>query len=106
MRFGERIREWRKAKYGSRRALDEKVGLSFTYVSKNETEILDFAQFRIEELIHRLAEAFHADEDELLLLAPKIPEQVRARVFQQPNVFRAFAACDDMTLDKLMVEIG
>ena len=47
-----------------------------------------------------------ADEDELLLLAEKIPEPIRKRVLQRPDAFRMFAACDDETLDRLIFEIG
>ena len=67
---------------------------------------LNFPQFPSGELIQKLGKALDADEDELVLLAEKIPEQVRARVLQRPDAFRAFAACDDETLDRLMVEIG
>ena len=42
MRFGERIRELRKAKNLSQRALSDLVGVSFTYISKVENEKLDF----------------------------------------------------------------
>jgi len=106
MTFGQRLRELRKGKNLGQRALAEKVGINFTYLSKIENERLDFAQFPSEELIRKLAKALAADEDELMLLAEKIPEQVRARVLQRPDAFRAFAVCDDDTLDRLMVQIG
>src|SRR5690606_16680653 len=68
MRFGERIRELRKAKNMSLRALGEAVGVSFTYISKIENEKLDFGDYPSEDLIRKLAQALDADEDELLVL--------------------------------------
>jgi hypothetical protein len=47
-----------------------------------------------------------ADEEELLILAKRVPEPVKKRFLQRPDAFRAFAGCDDETLDKLMAEIG
>jgi transcriptional regulator with XRE-family HTH domain len=106
MKFGERIRDLRRARNLGQRALAEKLGISFTYVSKIENHQLDFGEYPSVELIGKLAKALDADDDELLLLAEKIPEQVRVRVLQRPDAFCAFAACDDETLDRLMVEIG
>jgi HTH-type transcriptional regulator, competence development regulator len=106
MKFGQRIRDLRRAKNLGQRALAKKIGISFTYVSKIENHQLDFGEYPSNELIRRLAKALDADEDELLLLAEKIPEQVRVRVLQRPDAFCAFAACDDDTLDRLMIEIG
>lgn len=67
---------------------------------------MTYGDYPSEALIHRLADALEADEDELLLLAEKIPQPVKKRVLQRPDAFLAFAACDDATLDKLMTEIG
>src|SRR5436305_12795579 len=106
MTFGERIRELRKGKNLSQRDLATAVKVSFTYISKIENEKLDFGDYPSEEMIRKLAKALDADEDELMLLAKKIPEQVRNRVLQRPDAFRAFAACDYDTLDMLMSQIG
>jgi HTH-type transcriptional regulator, competence development regulator len=53
-----------------------------------------------------LADALEADEDELLILAKRVPERIRQRVLERPDVFRAIAKCDDATLDKFMVELA
>ena len=66
----------RTAKGLSQRALGERVGVSFTYISKVENGKLDFGDYPSEDLIRRLAAALDADEEELLLLAEKIPEAV------------------------------
>ena len=103
--FGERLRDLRKAKGLSQRALGDIVGVNFTYISKIENEKLDFAQFPSEDLIRKLAEALDADVDELLLLAKKIPDQIKRRVMERPDAFRKIADLDDQTLNKLLKDI-
>src|SRR3954468_16177806 len=99
MRFGQKIRELRRAKNPRQRGLAGGVGTSFTYISKIENEKLDFGDYPSEEMIRKLAKALDADEDELMLLAEKIPEAIRKRVLQRPDAFRKLAALDDDTLD-------
>lgn len=106
MTFGERVRQLRKTKGWSLRDVAPLVGVGFTYLSKVENGKLDFGDYPSDALIHRLAEALEADEEELLILANRIPEPVKKRFLQRPDAFRAFAKCDDATLDKLMAEIG
>lgn len=105
MRFGEKIRDLRKAKHLGQRALGEMVGVSFTYISKVENEKLDFGEYPSEDLIRRLAQALDADPDELLLLAKKIPEEIKSRVLERPDAFRKIAKLDDAELDELLREI-
>lgn len=105
MTFGERLRELRKAKNLSQRALADKVDINFTYLSKVESEKLDFAQYPSEELIRKLAKALEADVDELLLLAKKIPPDIRERVIERPDAFRKIASLDDETLDAVLKDI-
>jgi HTH-type transcriptional regulator, competence development regulator len=106
MRFGAKIRELRKAKSLSLRALAEEVGVSFTYISKIENEKLDFGDYPGEELISKLAVALDVDADELLILAKKIPEAIKKRVIERPDAFRRFAELDDATIDRLLEELG
>src|ERR1019366_8665139 len=106
MRFGEMLRNLRKAKALTLRDLAAAVGVGFTYLSRVENERLLYGDYPSYALIHRLADALDADEEELLILAKRIPEPVKKRVLQRPDAFRAFATCDDATLDKLMVQIG
>ncbi len=106
MTFGGRVRELRHAKDWSLRDLAERVCVGFTYLSRVENERLNFGDYPSDALIHRLADALNADEDELRLLAKRVPEPVKERVLQRPDAFRAFATCDDATLDRLMTEIG
>ena len=105
MRFGEKIRALRKSRNLSQRGLGDLVGVTFTYISKVENEKLDFGDYPSEELIRRLAKALDTDEDELFLLAKKIPDQIRKRVMERPEAFRKFASLDDHNIDRLLDQI-
>ena len=102
MSFGDKVRELRTTKGLSQRVLGERVGVSFTYISKVENGKLDFGDYPSEDLIRRLAAALDADEEELLLLAEKIPEPIRRRFFERPDAFRLLARLDDKRLDRLL----
>src|SRR5262249_54860733 len=102
--FGGRVKELRRAKGLGQRALAALVGVSFTYISRVETESLDFGPYPSEELIVKLAKALEADVDALLLLAKKIPADIRQRVLERPEVFRKLAALDDEALDRLVAD--
>ena len=106
MMFGKRVRQLRHAKEWSLRDLAGKVGVGFTYLSRVENERLNFGDYPSDALIHRLADALDADEEELLILAKRIPERIKRRVLQRPDVFGVLATSDDATLDRLMVQIG
>jgi transcriptional regulator with XRE-family HTH domain len=105
MRFGERLQELRKAKGYTLRDLAAKVGVGFTYLSKAENGKLAFADYPGEALILKLAAALNADADELLLLAQKIPPQIRERVLQRPDAFRKLARLDDEALDRVLQDV-
>lgn len=102
MRFGERLQELRKAKGYTLRDLAAKVGVGFTYLSKAENGKLAFADYPGEALILKLAAALDADADELLIMAQKIPPQIRKRVLERPDAFLTLASMDDEALDELM----
>jgi transcriptional regulator with XRE-family HTH domain len=106
MTFGKRVRELRHARGWSLPDLAQKVDVGFSYLSRVQNEHLNFGDYPSDALIHRLAKALDADEDELLVMAKRIPELVKKRFLPRPDAFFAVAACDDATLDKLMVEIG
>jgi transcriptional regulator with XRE-family HTH domain len=105
MTFGEKLRKLRQAKNLSQKRLAAQVGINYTYLSKIESEKLDFAPYPSEELIRRLAEALGADVDELLLLAKKIPADIRDRVLQRPDAFRTLASLDDVALDEVIRQV-
>lgn len=105
MTFGKRIRELRKARNLTLRGLAAKLGVNFTYVSKIENQKLSFGEYPSEDLIRKLAKVLKADVDELLLLAEKIPEDIKKRVIQRPDAFRKLARLDDEALDRLVAGI-
>ena len=104
--FGQLVRELRKAKGWTLRDLASNVSVGFTYLSKVERGRLDFGDYPSEELIHRLADALGTDEEELLLLADKVPEAIRKRVRERPDVFRTLAGLDDEALDQVVAMLA
>jgi HTH-type transcriptional regulator, competence development regulator len=102
MRFGERVRALRTGKGLSLRGLARLVGVSFAYISKVENGKLDSGDYPSADFIHRVAVALGADEEELLVLAEKIPEPIRRRFFERPDAFRLIAGLDDRRLDRLL----
>lgn len=102
MTFGEQLRALRKAKGLTLRALASKVNVNFTYLSKIENHKLDFGDYPGEGLIRKLAKVLKADEDELLLLAEKVPDAIRRRVIERPDAFRMLAKLDDKALDRVV----
>ncbi len=106
MTFGERIRLLRQNKGMTLRDLAPLVGVGFTYLCKVVNGKLDFGDYPSDALIHRLAAALEVDEEELTVLAERVPERIRKRVLQRPDVFGALAECDDKTLDKVLGTIG
>jgi hypothetical protein len=59
----------------------------------------DFSDYPSKDLVRKIASALEVDEDEMLLLAEKIPEKIKRHVFERPSVFRRLAALDDRALD-------
>jgi transcriptional regulator with XRE-family HTH domain len=106
IQFGRRVKELRKAKQLTLRALSQRVGVGFTYLSKIENDKLEAGHQASEQLIHKLAVELDGDEDELLLLAEKVPEPIRRRVIERPEVFRLFAELPDEDLNDLARRAG
>ena len=101
-KFGDRVRQLRRAKELGQRALAKMVGISLTYVSKIENHRLDFGEYPSTDVILRIAAALEANEDELLIMAEKIPERIRKRVLERPDAFSKLAELDDKALDRLL----
>jgi len=100
MNFGQRVRELRQAKRLTLRDLAKRVKVNYTYLSKIENHKLDFGEYPGEGLIRRLAKVLGADEDELLLLSEKVPDEIGRRVVQRPDAFGKLARLDDEALDR------
>jgi len=106
MPFGNRVRELRLAKNLTLRDLAAKVGVGFTYLSKIENHKLEDGHSPSEKLIHKLAVELDVDEEELLLLAEKVPNPIRKRVCERPDVFRVIAGMNDDEMDRLLEQYG
>ncbi|ACK69904.1 transcriptional regulator, XRE family [Gloeothece citriformis PCC 7424] len=88
--FGQIIRQARKDKGLSQRELAERLGLDFTYLSKLENNRADYAPK--EEVIRVLAQNLELNEEELLFLAGRIPQQdeefLKENYKTMPTLFR------------------
>ncbi len=107
MQFGERVRELRVQQRLTQQTVADRMGVSVSYISKVENGKLHFGDYPSEKFIHKLATELKADEDELLLLADKVPASIRIRIRQNPELFRCLARMDRKTLkafEKLLVE--
>ena len=102
MTLGQRLRELRRAKKLSLRELASRVDVGFTYLSKIENHKLEDGHSPSEKLIQSLAIELGGDEEELLLLAGKVPEPIRRRVIARPEVFRRLAELSDRNLDRII----
>jgi transcriptional regulator with XRE-family HTH domain len=77
------------------------MSVSISYISKVENGKLHFGDYPSEKFIHKLAGELQADEDELLLLADKVPASILCRIRQRPEFFRKLAKMDVNELDTL-----
>ena len=102
MTLGQRLRELRRAKKLSLRELASRVDVGFTYLSKIENHKLEEGHCPSDKLLQSLAFELGGDEEELLLLAGKVPEQIRLRVIARPEVFRRLAELSDRKLDRII----
>ncbi len=102
MRFGERLRELRKAKGFTLRDLAARVGVGHTYLSKAENERLEYGDYPSNALICKLAKALDGDVDELFFLARRIPDRMKKRILERPDAFRKLTELDDLALDRVL----
>ncbi len=82
MEFGARIRSLRKEHDLTLRELAEQVGINFTYLSKIES---GKGAPPSEDTINSLARVLHADPDELVLLANKLPNAFERDLLDRPE---------------------
>ena len=93
MPFPDRLRELRRAARLSQRALAERVGVDFTYLSKIENGRVEPPSegvlLRIaKELASKLGKDETALADELITLAGKIPSDLAETLSRNPEVVR------------------
>ena len=81
MQFGQGVRELWDQRGLTQKELAERLDISPSYVNKVERERLHFGDYPSAKFIHELTAELDADEEELLLLADKVPEEIRKRRF-------------------------
>lgn len=106
MQFGERVKDLRLKREFTQQYLADRMHVSVSYISKVENGKLHFGDYPSEKFIHKLAGELEADEDELLLLADKVPASIRKRIRQRPDLFRKLAKMDKRSLDQLELSLG
>ncbi len=104
--FGNRVRQLRAQASLTQQQVADRTGVSVSYISKVENDRLHFGDYPSEKFIHKLAEELKADEDELLLLADKVPPAIREQIRQRPELFRKLAEMDKKTLDSIELTIN
>jgi transcriptional regulator with XRE-family HTH domain len=101
MEFGDRLRELRHGKGLNQRELADEVGIDFTYLSKIETGKMSPPS---QDTIRKLADVLGADLDELLVLAGRVPDDVKEVVTQSrehPAFLREISDLDEEELAQL-----
>lgn len=93
MAFPDRLRELRRASRMSQRALADKVGIDFTYLSKIENgRVEPPSEGVLQKIAQELAGKVGMDEtelaDELITLAGKIPSDLAETLSRNPDVVR------------------
>ena len=76
--FGAVIKNLRQEHKITQRALAEKVGVDFTYISKMENGKLE--NFPSIDIISKIAQVLETDADALTLLAKKVPDTLRETI--------------------------
>jgi transcriptional regulator with XRE-family HTH domain len=79
----------------------DRTGVSVSYISKVENDRLHFGDYPSEKFIHKLAGELNADEDELLILADKVPVAIRDQIRERPELFRKISLLDPERLAEL-----
>ena len=76
--FGNKLKKLRKEHKITQRDLADRVGVDFTYISKMENGRLENSPSV--ETIQKIANELETNADELLILANKIPENIRKTI--------------------------
>lgn len=101
MTFGERLRQLRLENKVNQRDLASRVGIDFTYLSKLENGRMPPPAANT---IARISKALGADDDELMLLARKVPTDIApviSRSAAMPAFLRSIKDFNDDDIQKL-----
>lgn len=97
MTFGEILRKIRRDKKISQRALADKLGISFTYLSKIENDVMPPPS---EELLIKLAKELDIDIDEFMIEANKVPTDIQQTIMNNPKIPKFLRSIDKITDEK------
>ena len=106
MNFGDHVKTLRRNCQLTQAELAQRLDVSMSYISKVERGRLHFGDYPSEKFIHKLAEELEANEDELLLLADKVPSSIRRRIRERPEVFQVIAKMNDKSFDQLAEQLA
>lgn len=81
--FGKYLKEVRRKKKISQRELAKHVGVDFTYISKIENGVMPAPS---EETIKKMASVLGEDADKMVLMAEKIPSEIRNIIYQHEEI--------------------
>lgn len=84
--IGQRIKRERLARDMTQRDLAERVGVGVPHISKVEAG----RESPGDPLLHRLAEVFEVDAEELLLVARRLPDEIAEEFAADPEKVLAF----------------
>lgn len=93
MTLGHRLHQLRRASGMSQRELAQRLGVSFTYLSKLENDRMEGPPS--EDLLLRLASELGANADELLLLARRVPSDVVNTILEHPEAVDLLRSMQD-----------
>lgn len=86
MKFGQRLRQLRKSAGLGIKTLAEQVKINHSYLSRIESGLVQPS----EQVVQKLARKLAHDEDELMLLANRIPRDWRSIIWQSPREATSF----------------
>ena len=96
--FGETLKRLRKEQKITQRDLAERVEVDFTYISKMENGKLQ--NYPSESIIRKMADVLGIDADELILLAKKVPSNIRETIMDDDLAVEFLRKVDSLTDDQ------
>jgi len=101
MKFGAKVRATRIERNMTHQVMARRMSVSVSYISKIENERPHFGDYAPDKFIHKSADELETDEDELLVLADKVPVEIRKKIWQHPSLFPAVAGLDEKEIEHL-----
>ena len=92
------MKRLRKEQKITQRDLAERVKVDFTYISKMENGKLQ--NYPSEAIIRKIANVLEADADELILLAKKVPSEMRKTIMDDNLAIEFLRKVDNFTKDQ------